>query len=134
MASGDVQVDAKAPGRGEPSGMGYHRGRCALQRGKRVCFDHVGPDYREFETACKRPKGQRVVSTGEGVCAAGRFCDDGRPILMIDPADCRARKDLDALNALADKDDFLDALFRLIEGQLHKAIGHSETSPRLSSL
>ncbi len=24
------------------------------RRGKQVCFDHVGPDYCEFETACKR--------------------------------------------------------------------------------
>ncbi len=26
-----------------------------FQRGKQVCSDNVGPGYREFETACKRP-------------------------------------------------------------------------------
>ncbi len=47
-----------------------------------------------------------------------------RSILMIDLASCRARKDLDALNALADLEDVLDGVFFLIEGQLHKAVGY----------
>jgi hypothetical protein len=45
-------------------------------------------------------------------------------ILLIEPTCIRTREDLDALNNLAYKNDLLDALFRLVESQLHKAISH----------
>src|SRR6266480_7593660 len=45
-------------------------------------------------------------------------------VLLVEPTGSRTRKDLDALNNLADKNDLLDALFRLVKSQLHKAICH----------
>src|SRR3974377_790237 len=45
-------------------------------------------------------------------------------VLLVEPTCSRTRKDLDALNNLAHKNDLLDTLFRLVESQLHKAISH----------
>ncbi|SRR5260221_8513525 len=46
------------------------------------------------------------------------------PVLLVEPTCSGPSKDLDALNNLADKNDLLDARFRLVERQLHKAICH----------
>src|SRR6266566_1903732 len=45
-------------------------------------------------------------------------------ILAVEPISSRTRENLDALNDLTDKDDFLNTLFRLVERQLHEAIRH----------
>src|SRR6266702_736133 len=46
------------------------------------------------------------------------------PVLLVEPTCSRTRKELDALNNLADKNDLPDALFHLVKSQLHKAISH----------
>src|SRR6266566_780190 len=45
-------------------------------------------------------------------------------ILVVEPIGSQTREHLDALNDLTDQDDFLNTLFRLVECQLHEAIGH----------